>query len=45
MTALAEEGDRVLAHVHRARDDEPEPRERFVVAEVHEGRVTRLGGH
>jgi ankyrin repeat protein/ketosteroid isomerase-like protein len=45
VTALVEQGDRVLAHVHGARDDEPEPRERYVVAEVHDGRITRLSGH
>jgi ketosteroid isomerase-like protein len=45
VTTLVEEGDRVLAHVHRARDDEPGPREWFVVAEVHNGQITRLCGY
>jgi ketosteroid isomerase-like protein len=45
VSALLEEGDRVLAHVHRAQDAGPEPRERFVVAEVHDGQITRLCGY
>ena len=45
VTALLEQGDRVLAHVHRAHPDQPEPPDRFVVAEVHDGQITRLCGY
>jgi ankyrin repeat protein len=45
VTALLEQGDRVLAHVHRAHADQPEPPDRFVVAEVHDGQITRLCGY
>jgi hypothetical protein len=44
VSALVEEGDRVIAHVHSAGDEEIEPRERFVIAEVHEGQITHLSG-
>jgi hypothetical protein len=42
LSALVEEGDRVLARVHRVNDAEPKLSERFLVAEVHEGQITRL---
>lgn len=42
--AFVEEGDCVLAHVHRL-DDEPKPPERFLVAEVHNGQITKLCGY
>ncbi len=42
VSAFVEEGDRVLAHVHRAGDDELGPPERFLVAEVDDGQITRL---
>ena len=42
VSAFVEEGERVLAHVHRVGDDETSPPERFLVAEVHEGEITRL---
>jgi hypothetical protein len=45
VSALIEEGDRVIAHVHGASDDELEPPERFVVAEVHDGQITHLSGY
>jgi ketosteroid isomerase-like protein len=45
VSALEEEGDRVLARVHRVGEDELRPAEHFVVAEVHGGRITRLGGY
>jgi ankyrin repeat protein/ketosteroid isomerase-like protein len=45
VSALVEEGDRVIAHVHSAGDDEIEPPERFVVAEVHDGQITHLSGY
>jgi ketosteroid isomerase-like protein len=41
-SAFLEEGERVLAHVHRVGDDETSPPERFLVAEVHDGEITRL---
>ncbi|HLI58139.1 MAG TPA: nuclear transport factor 2 family protein [Solirubrobacteraceae bacterium] len=45
VSALVEEGDCVLAHVHRVDDEDGDaPRERFVVAEVHGGQITRLDG-
>ncbi|MGO9901018.1 MAG: ankyrin repeat domain-containing protein [Solirubrobacteraceae bacterium] len=42
VSAFVEEGDRVLAHVHRVGDGELKPPERFLVAEVHDGRITNL---
>ena len=50
VSAFVEEGDRVLAHVHRVDDDEPveddlAPRERFVIAEVHDGQITHMRGY
>jgi ankyrin repeat protein/ketosteroid isomerase-like protein len=45
VSALVEEGDRVIAHVHSAADEDVEPRERFVVAEVHDGQITHLSGY
>ena len=45
VSALVEEGDRVIAHVHSAADEDIEPTERFVVAEVHDGQITHLSGY
>jgi ankyrin repeat protein/ketosteroid isomerase-like protein len=49
VSSFVEEGDRVLAHVHRRDDggeDGPDmPVERFVVAEVHDGQITHLHGY
>jgi ketosteroid isomerase-like protein len=45
VSAFVEEGDRVLAHVHRVGEDELGPRERFLVAEVHDGQITDLRGY
>ena len=45
VSAFVEEGDRVLAHVHRVGDDELGPPERFLVAEVHDGQITHLPGY
>ena len=45
VSAFVEEGDRVLAHVHRVDDDELGPPERFLVAEVHDGQITNLRGY
>jgi ketosteroid isomerase-like protein len=45
VSAFVEEGDRVLAHVHRVGDDELMPSERFLVAEVHDGQITNLRGY
>jgi hypothetical protein len=45
VSALVEEGDRVIAHVHSAADEDIEPPERFVVAEVHDGQITHLSGY
>jgi ketosteroid isomerase-like protein len=45
VTALVEEGDRVIAYVHGVSADEAEPTERFVVAEVHDGQITHLSGY
>ena len=47
VSAFVEDGDRVLAHVHRADDkgDDDGPAERFVVAEVHDGQITELCGY
>jgi ketosteroid isomerase-like protein len=42
ISAFIEEGERVLAHVRSLRDDRPKQPERFVVAEVHEGQITRM---
>ncbi len=44
-SAFVEEGDRVLAHVHRVSDDALKPPERFLVAEVHDGQITHLRGY
>jgi ketosteroid isomerase-like protein len=45
VSAFVEEGDRVLAHAHRVGDDELGLAERFLVAEVHDGRITSLRGY
>jgi ketosteroid isomerase-like protein len=45
VSAFVEEGDRVLAHVHRVGNDELKPPERFLVAEVHNGQITNLRGY
>ena len=46
VSAFVEEGDRVIAHVHRVGDgDELGPAERFLVAEVHDGEITNLRGY
>ncbi len=45
VSAFVEEGDRVLAHVHRAGADEVGPPERFLIAEVHDGQITHLRGY
>jgi len=45
VSALVEEGDRVLAHVHRVGDDELKAPERFVVAKVHDGQIIQLCGY
>jgi ankyrin repeat protein/ketosteroid isomerase-like protein len=46
VSAFVEDGDRVLAHVHRVdNDDDDMPFERFVVAEVHDGQITRMCGY
>jgi ketosteroid isomerase-like protein len=45
VSAFVEEGDRVLAHVHRIGGDELGPPERFLVAEVHDGQITHLHGY
>ena len=45
VSAFVEEGDRVIAHVHRVGDDELMPPERFLVAEVHDGQITNLHGY
>ena len=50
VSAFVEDGDRVLAHVHRAHDDGEDddrdtPVERFVVAEVHDGQITDMRGY
>jgi ketosteroid isomerase-like protein len=42
VSAFLEDDERVLAHVHRVGDDETSPPERFLVAEVHDGEITRL---
>jgi len=44
VSAFVEDGNRVLAHVHPA-GDTPEVRERFVVAEVHDGQITHMHGY
>ena len=44
VSAFVEVGDRVLAHVHRVGDDELQPPQRFLVAEVHDGQITNLHG-
>jgi hypothetical protein len=45
VSAFLEEGDRVLAHVHRVGDNELGPPERFLIAEVHDGQITKLRGY
>ncbi len=48
VSAFVEDGNSVLAHVHRIADDEGEelPRaERFVVAEVQDGQIVRMCGY
>ena len=45
VSALVEEGVRVIAHVHSVGGGEVEPPERFVVAEVHDGQITHLSGY
>jgi ketosteroid isomerase-like protein len=45
VSAFVEEGDRVIAHVHRVGDDELGPPERFLVVEVHGGQITDLRGY
>jgi len=45
VSAFVEEGDRVIAHVHRVGHDELDPPERFLVAEVHDGQITNLRGY
>ena len=46
VSAFVEEGDRVIARVHRVGDgDELGPAERFLVAEVHDGEITNLRGY
>jgi ketosteroid isomerase-like protein len=53
VSAFVEEGHCVLAHVHRVSDDhdsdedegEPQPAERFVVAEVSDGLIVRMTGY
>lgn len=45
VSAFVEAGDRVLAHVLRADDDELIPPERFLIAEVHNGQITSLRGY
>jgi ketosteroid isomerase-like protein len=50
VSTFVEDGDRVLAHVHRVHDDGDDdggdgPVERFVVAEVHAGRITDMRGY
>jgi ketosteroid isomerase-like protein len=45
VSAFVEEGDRVLAHVHRVGKDVLGPPERFLVAEVHDGQITKLSGY
>jgi hypothetical protein len=50
VSAFVEDGDRVLARVHRAHDDGEDddrdtPVERFVVAEVHAGQITDMRGY
>ena len=45
VSAFVEEGDRVLAHVHRVGVGELGTPERFLVAEVHDGQITSLRGY
>jgi ankyrin repeat protein len=45
VSAFVEAGDRVLAHVHRVGDDDQNPPERFLVAEVHDRQITNLCGY
>lgn len=44
VSAFVEAGHRVLAHVHPT-GSTPEMRERFLVAEVHDGQITHLHAH
>jgi ketosteroid isomerase-like protein len=45
VSAFVEEGDRVIAHVHRVGEGDLGPAERFLVAEVHDGQITHLCGY
>lgn len=45
VSALVEDGDRVLAQVRRVGEDELITPERFVVAEVHDRKITQLSGY
>ncbi len=45
VSAFVEHGDRVLAHVHPLDDDELGLPERFLVAEVHDGQITKLSAY
>jgi ketosteroid isomerase-like protein len=45
VSAFVQAGDRVLAHVHVVGEDEDEPPQRFLVAEVHDGQLTELTGY
>jgi ketosteroid isomerase-like protein len=45
VSAFVEEGDRVIAHVHRVGGDELGAPERFLIAEVHDGQITHLRGY
>jgi ankyrin repeat protein/ketosteroid isomerase-like protein len=45
VSALVEEGNRVLAHVHSVSAATAGPPERFLVAEVHDGQITHLRGY
>jgi ketosteroid isomerase-like protein len=45
VSAFVEEGDRVIARVHRVCDEELGPPERFLVAEVRDGQITHLRGY
>ena len=45
VSAFVEEGDRVLAHVHRVGGGELGPPERFLVAEVHDAQITTLSAY
>jgi hypothetical protein len=45
VSAFVEEGNRVIAHVHRVGEDETVPPQRFLVVEVHDGQITHLTGY